>query len=211
MSSYRKVVNEFTYQLCNNKADIDAVGKLRYQCYLSVDAIAENKEKIFLDKYDALPNCKSVMIYEQDRILSSVRACIYNPEMGYTQIPSLEAYKDEISYHLGLDKVIVDSNRFVIDSDKMDSKTFFKIPFRFMALNVLKYDCDYIITAVRKKHAPLYTRFLTFEVISEARKFPGIDVEMVLMAGDVRKNLGVVLDKEELFNISEEEVAQYPI
>ncbi len=210
MSSYSSVVNEFTYQLCKDKTDLETVGKLRYQCYLSVDAIKENPDKIFLDRYDGLPNSKSVMIFEHNKIVASLRASIYHPEMQYTQAPSLETFKEEVSYHLGLDKVIVDSNRLVINSDKTDSKTFFKLPFRFMVLNLQKYDSDYLITAVRKRHAPLYQRYLMMEPISNAKSFPGVNFETVLMAGDVKKNLDTVLKKEAIFNIPDEEIAQYP-
>lgn len=210
MKTFKSKVNEFTYELCNDNSGLEKVGKLRYECYLSVNAIKENSEKIFLDEYDKLPNSKSVLIYENEKIVSSLRACIYHPEMQYTQTPSIGAYKEEVRYHLGLDKVIVDSNRFVIDSDKVDSKTFFKLPFRFMVLNLQKYDSDYLVTAVRKKHAPLYQRYLMMEPISKEKKFPGIDCEMLLLAGDVKKNLETVLSKEDLFNISTEEIESYP-
>lgn len=210
MNKYTKTINEFTYQLCNNDTDMETVGRLRYECYLNADAITENPEKIFIDKYDGLPNSKSVMIYEHNKIVASLRASIYHPELQYTRAPSLENFKEEVSYHLGLDKVIVDSNRLVINSEKSESKTFFKLPFRFMVLNLQKYNSDYLITAVRKNHAPLYQRYLLMEPISNLKNFPGVNFETILMAGDVKKNLSTILQKEELYNISDEEMAMYP-
>ncbi len=96
---------------------------------------------------------------------------------------------EEIEKEIGLDKVIVESNRFVIDPAKVDSKYLFKVPFRFVILNVLKFHSDYVLTAVRSKHVPLYQRFLGLDPISEPKKYPGINVEMIMMAGNCAAQL----------------------
>jgi hypothetical protein len=124
-------------------------------------------------------------------------------------LPAFEVYKEEIEKEMGLDKVIVESNRFVIDPKEVDSKYLFKVPFRFIILNILKFDADYIITAVRPKHVPLYRRFLCMEPISEPKKYPGINVEMIMMAGDCRAFGQTVMDKETIYQFTQEEVDDY--
>ncbi len=204
-------INEFLLKPCETNEELSIAAQLRYQAYRNVEAIKENERAEFTDKYDAQPNTKTCLIYEDNKALASVRACVYSKVHNFMEIPSFEVYKDEIEKELGLDKVIVESNRFVITPEMVDSKSLFKIPFRFIILNLHKFKGDFIITAVREKHIPLYKRFLTMEPISGLKKYPGIDVDMVLMAGDCKKNLQAVIDKESFFSIPREEVDAYTL
>jgi len=206
-----KQINEFLFQPCETEEELSAAAKLRYRAYRGVEAIAENPQQKFIDKYDSLNNTKTCLLLENNEVVASVRACVYSKEHDFLHIPSFEVYKDDIERELGLDKIIVESNRFVIAPEKVDSKILFKIPFRFIILNLLKYNGDFIITAVREKHIPLYKRFLTMEVISSPKKYPGINVDMVLMAGDCKKNLQSVIDKETFFSIPREEIDSYSL
>ncbi|MFA6057430.1 MAG: hypothetical protein WC756_04470 [Taibaiella sp.] len=183
--------------------------KLRYLAYKNAGAINENAAAEFKDKYDLQANAKTCLIYEENVPVASSRACVYSKEHDFLQIPAFEVYKEEIEKEIGLDKMIVESNRFVIHPDKVNSKYLFKVPFRFIILNVLKFSSDYIITAVRPKHVPLYRRFLGLEPISTPQKYPGINVEMIMMAGVCNDLLPIVMRKEEIFRFTEEEIDNY--
>ena len=196
---------------CNDKDELQVAAKLRYEAYRNVDAINHNDSGLFIDSYDAMDNAKTCLVYEDEEPVASLRACVYSREHNLLHIPSFEVYKDDIEKSIGLDKVIVESNRFVISPSKMESKVLFKIPFRFIILNLHKFKGDFIITAVREKHIPLYRRFLFMEQISGLKRYPGINVDMVLMAGDCRKNLHRVIDKEESYSISQEEIDDYSL
>jgi hypothetical protein len=202
-------MNNYQLNPCNTEKEISDAFKLRYIAYRNVEAIDENPKKEFTDKYDLLANSRTCLIYENDTAIASVRACIYSTKHNFLHLPAFEVYKEEIEKEVGLDKVIVESNRFVIDPKEVDSKYLFKVPFRFIILNILKFDADYIITAVRPKHVPLYRRFLCMEPISEPKKYPGINVEMIMMAGDCRAFGQTVMDKEEIYTFSKEEVDNY--
>ncbi|MBL7810259.1 MAG: hypothetical protein JNN28_20725 [Saprospiraceae bacterium] len=204
-------INNFDLQVCQSTLDMQKVARLRYQCYRSVDAIGENEHQEFQDRYDAQTNTKSCMVYEDDQLVGSIRACVYAAELGHLNIPAFEVYKDDIQRVIGLDKVIVESNRFVITQEKADSKSLFKIPFRFIVLNINKFDADYVITAVREKHVPLYQRFLTMEPISQPKKYPGIDVDMVLMAGNCKKGMSALTAREPMYAIPSYEVESYTL
>lgn len=183
--------------------------KLRYLAYKNAGAIHEHAEAEFKDKYDLQANAKTCLVYEENVPVASARACIYSKEHDFLQIPAFEVYRQEIEKEIGLDKMIIESNRFVIHPDKVDSKYLFKVPFRFIILNVLKFSSDYIITAVRPKHVPLYRRFLGLEPISAPKKYPGIEVEMIMMSGACSTLLPIVMSKEEVFRFTEEEVDHY--
>lgn len=204
-------VNGFQLKSCELRSEFDQVAALRYTAYRSVDAIAENPSSRFIDPYDFLPNTKSCLVYENELPVASVRSCVYAPDLGYLRIPAMDAYKEDIKAACGLDKVMVESNRFVTLPEKADSKVLFKIPFRFIILNLLKFQGDFILTAVREKHIPLYKRFLTMEPISKPKLYPGINAEMVLMCGDCKLNLQNVINKEEFFSITQEEIEAFSI
>jgi hypothetical protein len=183
--------------------------RLRYLAYNNAGAIPENATAEFKDNYDLLPNTRTCIVYEDNAPVASVRACIYSKEHNFLQIPCFEVYRQEIEKEIGLDKMIVESNRFVIHPGKVDSKYLFKVPFRFIILTVLKFSSDYIVTAVRPKHVPLYRRFLGLEPISAPKKYPGINVEMIMMAGACSALLPTVMNKEELFRFTDEEIDNY--
>lgn len=204
-------INNFLLSPCETSFDLSAAAKLRYKAYRHANAIEENELEEFTDKYDLQSNTKTCLIYEENEPVAAIRACIYGKEHNYLPIPAFEVYKEEIAKEIGLDKTIVESNRYVITPEKKDSKTLFKIPYRFIILNSLKFDGDFVITAVREKHIPLYRRFLNMEPISGLKKYPGINVEMVLMALDCKKFGQKIIEKEEAYTISKEEVASYSL
>ncbi|HTN17066.1 MAG TPA: hypothetical protein VL092_05240 [Chitinophagaceae bacterium] len=200
---------KYTLQACETDQEIAQAIRLRYIAYRNAAAIPEHADAVFRDKYDLLPNASSCIVYEDTAPVASVRACIYSRELNFLQLPAFEAYRQEIEKELDLDKVIVESNRFVIHPDNVDSKYLFKVPFRFIILNVLKFKSDYILAAVRPKHVPLYRRFLGMEPISAPRKYPGINVDMIMMAGVCSELLPMVMQKEELYRFTDEEVDTY--
>jgi hypothetical protein len=203
------MINNYLITPCETEKEISDAVKLRYTCYRNVEAIDVNEEKEFKDKYDLLSNSTTCVIYEDNNPVASIRACVYSKAHNFIHLPAFEVYKEEIEKELGLDKVIIESNRFVIDPSKVDSKLLFKVPFRFVILNVLKFSSDYIITAVRPKHVPLYKRFLGLEPISTSKKYPGINVEMILMAGECSVLLPLAMEREEIYRFTTDEIDHY--
>lgn len=201
--------NPFALHPCETSQKMSDAVKLRYLAYKNVGAIDENAAAEFKDKYDLQLNTKTCIVYEGNTPVASSRACIYSEAHHFLPIPAFEVYRQEIEKEIGLDKMIIESNRFVIHPEKVDSKYLFKLPFRFIILNVIKFSSDYIITAVRAKHVPVYRRFLGLEPISASRQYPGINVEMILMAGVCSELLPIAMEKEETFRFTDEEIDSY--
>jgi len=202
------MINNYLLHPCQTEKEMTAAVKLRYIAYKNVNAINENAKEEFTDKYDLLVNSNTCLVYEENAPVASMRACIYSKERAFMELPSFEVYRHEIEKEIGLDKTILECNRFVIHPEKVDSKQLFKIPFRFIILNALKFNSDYIISAVRPKHIPLYKRFFGFEPISSPKRYPGLNVEMILMMVDCI-HLPKVMDKEDIFKFTEDEVRSY--
>jgi hypothetical protein len=201
--------NPFTLQPCETSQKMSDAVKLRYLAYKNAGAIDENAEAEFKDKYDLQPNTKTCIVYEGNTPVASARACIYSSAHYFLPTPAFEVYRQEIEREIGLDKMIIEANRFVIHPEKVDSKYLFKLPFRFIMLNIIKFSSHYIIIAVRSKHVPIYRRFLGLEPISGLRKYPGLNVEMILMTGVCSDLLPVAMSKEEIFRFTDEEVDNY--
>jgi hypothetical protein len=203
------MINKYLLNHSPTEKEISDAFKLRFTAYRNVNAIDENEEQTFKDNYDLQTNSKTAIIYQEGAIVASIRACVYSKEHNFMDIPAFEVYKEEIKKEIGLDKIIIESNRFVIDPAKVDSKDLFKYAFRFTTLNVMKLKSDYVIAAVRPKHVPLYRRVLGMEPISWPKKYPGINVEMIIMAGECSAILPIAQQREEILRVTKEEVDNY--
>jgi hypothetical protein len=202
--------NEYLLDPCLTENALSEAFRLRYTAYSNAGAIDKNPHAEFRDRYDLLENVRTCLVYERHIPVASIRACIYDTAQDFLQLPSFEAYRPEIEKEIGLHKKIIEVNRFVIHPYKVDSKLLFKVPFRFIILNVLKTGVEYCIIAVRTRHTPLYKRFFRMQVISDPRKYPGLKVDMVLMAVECSAILPALMEMEEYFRITEEEIEAYP-
>jgi hypothetical protein len=169
--------------------DLALAGAIRYRAYSSCGAIAPREDGLFTDDYDERPNCTSYLLLERDAPVASIRACVYAAEFEHRPTPGFEVYRDSIEAELGLDRTIVESNRFVFDPECRRHSLVSKLHlFRNIARAALRHDADFIITAVRGKHEDFYAK-LGFEPISDERTYPGLVVPMVLLACDCRTAL----------------------
>jgi hypothetical protein len=157
---------------------------MRYQAYRACGAITPREDESFFDRYDGRPHCTTYLLFERDGPIASIRACVYSEAFDQEPIPGLEVYRDAIEAHIGLDRTIVESNRFIFAPDYQRSVLVPKLHlFRNIARAALDHQADFIITAVRKKHEEFYQK-LCFTAISDERTYPCLKVKMILMACD---------------------------
>ena len=165
----------------------DAVYRLRYRAYRSVDAIPPNARGRFLDDADRLPNSSSYLLLDEHGPLGAVRASLFDGTEERASLPCMAAYADVLADELGTGKVIVESSRFVTDPDLPErSLEPLTVLFKGIAANAMAHDADFVVTAVRRKHVLFYRRMMGFRRISEERTYPGINVPMTLLAADPR-------------------------
>ena len=158
---------------------------LRHRAYVAANAIVPRADGLFHDAYDEQPNCPSFLLCDGDRTLGSRRANIYSAEFDGLPTAAQEVYGDEIKEVLGA-RPYVESNRFVMDpAYAVPSLDPILILFQRICQQGLEHACDYFITAVRRRHVRFYRR-LFLEPISGERIYPGLQAEMVLMAGAVQ-------------------------
>jgi hypothetical protein len=202
--------NKYLLEPCLTESAMTEAFKLRYIAFRKIDAIAENPQKKFSDAYDSLENVRSCLVYEEQLPVASIRACMYDKESNFLKIPAFEVFRSDIEKEIGLDKKIIEATRLAIHPGKVDSKTLFKVPFRFIILSGLKAGAEYTIIAVKARYVSFYTRFFHMEVISDPKRYPGLNYETFLMAVEWSTMLPVLMEREEMFRFTEEELKTYP-
>lgn len=178
----------FASQVARNAQENDLVYALRYRAYRAEGYIPENPAARFFDDYDFESANRSFLTYCNGQLIGSVRACVSSPKLG-EHLPAAEIYEQELAAEVGFDKVIVESNKFVFEPGFRQAGG---LAARLILVrNVLNYavslEADVIVTAVRKSHARLYKSF-GFRQISEAKRYPLLDFDTILMCCD---DLGV--------------------
>ena len=159
---------------------------LRYISYLDNHSIDSNAEKMFYDEFDMRRNCYSHIEYIDRIPAAAIRACVYDPRKIIKTIPAMEIFSEEIAKMTGKNQVIVESNKFVIHPrfQRKGLRLKFEL-FGFIFNVALQANATYIITAVRKEHAKFYEQ-LNFYPISRIKRYPGVNFDTVLLAGDVK-------------------------
>ncbi len=174
----------FTAQLCLSEESLVLAYRLRYQAYRSVDGIPENETGLATDAYDHQANSRTHLLWYEGRPVASVRSLIWSDRYPGCSTTSLDSYRTEIADHLGLQNRILESNRYVVDPDfnGRQSLTAQYLLFRIQTISCLFDNCQFVITAVRPKHASFYKRLMDFEPISTPKSVPGFQFEALLLA-----------------------------
>lgn len=161
--------NGFVAEMCIERESLNLAYNLRYRAYRSVDAIPVNDQEIFTDKYDAQDNVRTYLIWYEGQAVASVRSLTWSSAYNWAPTDSIVLFRHEIDQHLGLNTAVLESNRYVVDPEFKGRKSLMAqmLLFRIQAIGSRIDNCNYVITAVRPRHASFYRRFMNFEPISE--------------------------------------------
>jgi len=160
---------------------LDRVYSMRYRSYSAENYIEENSAHKFIDEYDAKPNSTCFLAYCRQKLIGSIRACVFNAEEG-NSIPILEVFENEIRDSIGLNNVIVEPNKFVVDPTFQRSGG---VKARFVLLgaaveHAIQKNATAIVVAVRPEHIKFYKMF-GGTLASDAKLYPHLSFETVLM------------------------------
>ncbi len=176
----------YTARLARDEATRRDAYSLRYLCYLDGSFIAPNKDRLFSDKFDQLPNTESVVVYQGNEPVASVRVCFLS-----LFLPTPALVRDTFPDHLdallspcrrsahGMEAVeitrLVRSPRFANDQGLVF------VLYRLAGLLGIQRDIRIILSCVRHNHVPFYRR-LRYRVIAGPRSYPGLTCPMHLLA-----------------------------
>jgi len=170
--------------------ELNDIYKLRYEAYLSEDAILPDEKAFFLDKYDSSSNSINHTAYMNNDLIGSIRGCYYDPSNPNKNIPAFEIFKSEIEREIGLDSKIFESCRFVV---KPSARRLFHINLALIKTNCIfsyAFNCKHTLTAVRENHVGFYEK-MGFKRSSKSKTYPGLKVQMVLL---IAKNSQKLMD-----------------
>lgn len=161
---------------------MDSVFALRYKSYSADNHIEKNSSERFMDEFDGRKNCTSYLTYYGKKLIGSIRLCVYRPDDGST-IPTVQMYEEEIARNIGLDKTLIEANRFVVHPDfqrKGGIQARFSI-YRNIITETDKANADCVLAAVREEHVRFY-RLVNFVPISDLKTYHRCKFKTILMA-----------------------------
>jgi hypothetical protein len=187
-------LNDFLQKNNILENQLKEVAALRYISYLDNQSIDGNAEKMFYDEFDMRRNCYSYIEYIDGIPAATIRACVYDPSKIVKTIPAMEIFSEEIAKMAGKNQVIVESNKFVIHPRFQRKGLRLKFDlFGFIFNLALQVNATYIIGAVRKEHAKFYQQ-MNFRIISDAKRYPGLSFDTILMANNFNTSTETYLD-----------------
>lgn len=181
--------------------ELDAIFRLRYEAYRRENFISPNSSKLCIDELDLAPNKYDFGFYIAGRLVSSIRIHVVSKENP--QAAAMLAFPDIVQPWLDQGKLIVDPSRFVVDYEC--SKLYPELPLAMMKLPCVAvdyFDADYAVFTVRTEHVAFYKRVLRSVPMSDVRKFPYVDFDVVLLRTETKNREEAVYKRYPYFKSS---------
>ncbi len=175
--------------------------RVRYRSYVAGGYIKPNSSGLFSDSYDDMPNARTIVIYDQDMPLASVRTCTLARGTDLTS-PACEVFPKEIDALLAgkADAFAgrgIETNRLVRAPEAENNQGLVFLLFRMAAYVAICSHAQIHLACARSNHAPFYKR-MGYEPASGLRPYPGLTCQMRLLESDrgrldaVRKSFRVI-------------------
>lgn len=152
-----QLLGRIHYRRMETKADLEAVGQLRYKAYLKEGAINASAEESLIDRFDELGTFVNFGAFIDDKLAGAVRIHILD---GLSQpSPALDAFPDVLLPLLQAGKRIIDPNRYVVDYEaarRYPGLAYVTIRLAFLAAT--HYDANLSTATVRAEHQAFYKR-----------------------------------------------------
>jgi hypothetical protein len=160
--------------------------KLRYDSYLTSGYIEPNEARLFQDPYDDLPNCQTIVIYDEGVPAASVRICTLAFGSGQRS-PASDAFPEEVRQLLSPQSTIgvggrgIETTRLVRSPTAENNQGLVFLLYRMAGYVGMTAHSQILLACVRRNHAPFYRR-LGYQPVTEPRPYPGLNCPMQLMS-----------------------------
>lgn len=164
--------------------------RTRYRGYLRHGFIKPHPRQILSDHFDDDPHAPSIVVYDQDRPVGTVRMCQYDPDR---QICPTLALPSGGLFELTAENIHARFGRRGTGTSAIEISKLAKIPeyesdlwvtmalFKMIKILTMASRAQVVLVAVRVPHMTMYRR-LGFEVIESPRTFAKDNVVLGLMA-----------------------------
>jgi N-acyl amino acid synthase FeeM len=160
--------------------------RLRYNSYLTSGFIEPNETRLFQDIYDDFPNCQTIVLYDQDGPVASVRTCTL--AFGSQQrSPAMDTYPEDVTALLSQQAANriggrgVETTRLVRSPACENNQGLVFLLYRMARYVGMMAHTQVLLACVRQNHAPFYRR-LGYVPVTEPRPYPGLKCPMQLMS-----------------------------
>ena len=175
----------YTARLASDEATRLDAFRLRYDSYVDAGHLDPNPGREFRDRYDLLPNSRTVVLYDGACAVGSVRVCLLG-RPGLVS-PASETFPAELSRVLasaGDGGMAAEITRLVRSPAAADDQALVLLLYRVASFISHAERVRIALACVRRHHAPFYRR-LGFTTVSEPKPYPGLTCPMALMACDL--------------------------
>jgi N-acyl amino acid synthase FeeM len=160
--------------------------RLRYDSYVTAGFIEPNETRLFQDVYDDLPNCQTIVLYDQDEPVASVRTCLL--AYGSRQrSPAMDTYPAQVTQLLRQHMAIgiggrgIETTRLVRSPAAENNQGLVFLLYRLAGYVGMMAHTQILFACVRQNHMPFYRR-LGYRPVTEPHPYPGLSCPMLLMA-----------------------------
>jgi hypothetical protein len=160
--------------------------RIRYDSYLRSGFIEPNPTRLFQDQYDDLPNCQTIVLYDDGAPVASVRTCTVAFGSGQRS-PASDAFPNEVRDLLrerstiGIGGRGIETTRLVRSPGAENNQGLVFLLYRLAGYIGMTAHSQILLACVRKNHAPFYSR-LGYRAVTEPRPYPGLNCPMQLMS-----------------------------
>lgn len=159
--------------------------RLRYESYLASGFIKANGSGLFTDMYDELPNCRTLLIYDNGVPMASVRTCLLTAG-SEQRSPASDTYPDDVTRLLEQCSDIlpgrgIETTRLVRRPSAENNQGLVFLLYRLAGYLGVRAETQIMFACVRLNHASFYKR-LGYTQITEPRPYPNLSCPMQLMA-----------------------------
>lgn len=158
---------------------------LRHSSYLDSGFIEPRAGGLFRDEFDGLDNSATIVVYDDERPVASVRVCFMSRNLR--EAPAHHAFPDEVDSILAATSSslagieVAEITRLVRNPDAANNQGLVFLLYRLAGDLVIKNDVQVILSSVRRNHIPFYRR-IGFVDVAGPRAYPGLNCPMHLLS-----------------------------
>jgi len=179
--------NDYRIEKAITDEDFERVWRFRYEAFRRVDAIEQNEDQLFRDKWEHAANVSSYLLYHDNAPapIGTIRASVYSEDFGWMPTPGAETFSDVIREKLGPNTSYVESSRFAMA--ELEGRSLMRAHlymFRALTMNAIEHRCDWVITAIHPKYLAYYQKTMGMKQLSDERDFSEYTFKHILIGSE---------------------------
>jgi hypothetical protein len=188
-------LERITYRVMASEEDVDAICKLRYESYRSMDLIADCDGGRWRDDLDDHPGYRNIGVYLEGELAGGIRINRITPDFRLSM--ALEMYPTQIGQMLSQGRTFVEGTRLF--TAPALGRRHRELPFaiiRLVGLAGRHYQATHVLKNVQANHVSFYQRHLRAEVVPDSLmpyKDHSREVELVLVTAEVEPSRTAML------------------